>query len=237
MYYLRINGANFPVAPENFTEELANKDETITLISQDEVTVPKKPGLEAYTLSIRLPAEDYPWACWTQPKGSKIDEGFNEPGVYKDFLKNLKEKKKSFELVLVSDMDEDGSVDAFAKDVTLESVSFTADANEGDDVIAECTFREWVDYSTAVKKNSGKKKTSKSKKEPKKKSYTVAKGDTLKKISKKMYGVQKYASKIYSWNKKAIEKAAKDHKRKSSDKGKYIYKGTKLKLKTIKVTK
>ena len=35
----------------------------------------------------------------------------------------------------------------------------------------------------------------------------------------------------------AIENAAKKHDRKSSKKGKYLYKGTKLKLKNIKVKK
>ena len=59
----------------------------------------------------------------------------------------------------------------------------------------------------------------------------------MKKISKKMYGTQKYAPKIYKWNKKKIEKAARKHGRKSSKKGKYIYKGTKLKLKKITVKK
>lgn len=67
---------------------------------------------------------------------------------------------------------------------------------------------------------------------PKKKVYTVPKNYTSRsgicKISKKYYGTTSKWQKIYNKNKKKIEAAAKKHKRKSSDKGKYLYKGTKL---------
>jgi len=67
------------------------------------------------------------------------------------------------------------------------------------------------------------------------KSHTVKKGETLKSISKKYYKTSKYWRKIYTWNKKAIEKAAKKHKKKSSANskgvlGSYLYSGTKLSL-------
>lgn len=236
MWYLRIGKVNFPVAPESITEEMQNRNEKIDLASEKQINLLKKPGLTTYRMDIRLPRRNWPWAYYQQPKGSPISSGFNKPEEYVKFLRKKKTGKEHFKLMIVEDRGEDGTVKNFTQEVTLEEVSFATDASEGDDVIATCTFRKWVDYKTRVKKKK-RKTTKKVTKKPKKKTYKVKKGDTLKKISKKMYGSQKYAKKIYAWNKKVIEAAAKKHGRKSSKKGKYIYKGTKLKLKNITVKK
>lgn len=225
MFYLRIAGVNFPVAPEEITTTHNNKNTTVTLLNEKEINIKRKPGLKDFSFDVRLPDADYSWAYWEQPDGAGIESGFNEPDEYIAILEDLKESKKDFDLILV---DEEGN--NFNQRVTLEDLTISKNTEW---VTATCSFKEYVDFKTVVKKKSSKtsKKTSKT---PKKKSYTVKSGDTLKKISKKMYGTQNYASKIYSWNKSAIEKAAKKHDRKSSSKGKYVYKGTKLKLKTIK---
>lgn len=225
MFYLRIAGINFPVAPESITTEFANKNQTVVLASEKEINIIKKPGLRDFTFDVRLPDEEYSWAYWEQPEGAELESGFNSPDVFLGILEKLKDEKKNFMLMVVR---EDG--ENFEKKVTLETLSI-AESTEG--ITASCTFKEYKEFTTKVKKKKST-TTSKSSKTPKKTSYTVKKGDTLKKISKKMYGVQSYASKIYTWNKSVIEKAAKKHGRKSSGKGKYIYKGTKLKLKTIK---
>ncbi len=225
MYYLRIDGINFPVAPESITTDHTNKNQTVTLANEKEINILKKEGLKNFTFDVRLPDYEYSWAYWEQPEGVDLESGFNEPSEFVDILQTLKNDKKSFLLMIVR---EDGV--NFEEKVTLESLSIV-ESTEG--ITASCSFKQYVDFVTKVKK---KKSTSKSKtsKKPKKKTYTVKKGDTLKKISKKMYGTQNYASKIYKWNKAEIEKAAKKNGRKSSESGKHIYKGTKLKLKTIK---
>lgn len=236
MWYLRIAGANFPAAPESIEESPENRNEKVDLATEDQITILKKPGLTTYSMDIRLPREKWPWAYYEQPAGSPIPSGFNEPDMYVDLLRKTKEEKEHFKVMLVEDMGEDGTVENFTEEVTLEDVSFSTEASEGDDIIASCTFKKWVEYTTRIQKHKVK-TTAKIVLKPKKKTYKVKKGDTLKKISKKMYGTQKYAGKIYKWNKKKIEKAARKHGRKSSKNGKYLYKGTKLKLKKIKVKK
>lgn len=72
--------------------------------------------------------------------------------------------------------------------------------------------------SNRSSKNSGKKK------------YTVKKGDSLWKISKKFYKAGSQWKKIYTANKSTIEKAAKKHGKRSSNKGHWIYPGTTLKI-------
>lgn len=60
------------------------------------------------------------------------------------------------------------------------------------------------------------------------KTYTIKKGDTLWAIAKKFYGNGLAWKTIYNANKSIIEKAAKDHGRKSSGNGKWIYPGVTL---------
>lgn len=226
MIHLRIDDVNFPVPPEEFTTTLPNRNKTETLIAGNEINIVKEPGLREFSCEVRLPDAKYSWGDWSQKSDAPIPDGFNEPDVYIRFLDDLKTNKKVFRLILVNDDGRNVSVN-----VTLEELSFIRNIEW---TSAKCTFKKFVDYNTVVVKENNKNVTNKTTKKPKKTSYTIKKGDTLKMISKKMYGTQKYASKIYSWNKNVIEKAAKKHKRKSSSKGKYIYKGTKLKLKTVK---
>lgn len=224
-YYIRIDGTNYPVAPEEYTDERGNKNTPATLVNEDEINIIKKPGLKVVSMDIRLPREQYSWAYWEQPQSAALPSGFNEPEDFIEVLNGLKTEKKVFELMIIKD--EEGK--NFTMDATLEDFSIT---ENNEFVTATCSFKEYADYTTKI---VGSKITTTASKtlKPKKTSYTVAKGDTLQKISKKMYGVQKYSSKIYSWNKNAIEKAAKKHGKKSSSNGKHIYKGTKLTLKKI----
>ena len=235
MWYLRIAKINFPIVPESVTEERPNRNEKIDLASGKQVNLTKTPGLAKYTMDIRLPRQKWPWAYWKQPKSSPLSTGYHLPETYAKYLRKWKSDKSHVSLMLIRDKASNGTVNVIKQTVTIEELSFNTDAAEGDDMIVSCTFQKWVDYKTKVKKK--KKAKAKSVKKttfkPKKKTYKVKKHDTLKKISKKMYGTQEFASDIYKWNKKVIEKAAKKHKRKSSKKGKYLYKGTKLKLKNI----
>lgn len=235
MWYLRIAKINFPIVPESVTEERPNRNEKIDLASGKQVNLTKTPGLAKYTMEIRLPRQKWPWAYWKQPKSSPLSTGYHLPETYAKYLRKWKSDKSHVSLMLIRDKASNGTVNVIKQTVTIEELSFNTDAAEGDDMIVSCTFQKWVDYKTKVKKK--KKAKAKSVKKttfkPKKKTYKVKKHDTLKKISKKMYGTQEFASDIYKWNKKVIEKAAKKHKRKSSKKGKYLYKGTKLKLKNI----
>ncbi len=122
-------------------------------------------------------------------------------------------------------------------DVTISKFVYRPTGGFGD-YVYEITFTPFVElkvYTTkelstskSAKKKSKKSRTNTKKTSTKKKTYTIKKGDTLCKISKKYYKTESKWKTIYNANKKVIEAAAKKHKRKSSSTGKYIYPGTKL---------
>ena len=87
--------------------------------------------------------------------------------------------------------------------------------------------------STTTSGKSGSKgnNSTRSTKATKTQKYTVKSGDTLQKISKKLSGTTANWKKIYTQNKKTIEAAAKKHKKKSSEQGRWIFPGTKLVVK------
>lgn len=82
--------------------------------------------------------------------------------------------------------------------------------------------------TTTAKKTTAKSTTAKRTSKTKTKTYTVKKGDTLWGIAVKYYKKGSQWTKIYNKNKNTIEKAAKKHGKKSSNKGHWIYPGTKL---------
>ena len=144
MYYLRIAGINFPVAPESITTEHENKNQTVVLANEKEINIIKKPGLQNFSFDVRLPEDEYSWAYWEQPEGAKLESGFNEPNAFLKILEDLKKKKSSFVLMVVR---EDG--ENFKKKVTLETLSIT-EAKEG--ITASCSFKEYKDFKTKIKK-------------------------------------------------------------------------------------
>ena len=60
--------------------------------------------------------------------------------------------------------------------------------------------------------------------------YEVKRGDSLEMIAKRQLGNAKYRNKIYAQNKDVIERAAKKAGKRSSNGGKILIRGTKLKI-------
>ncbi len=110
------------------------------------------------------------------------------------------------------------------QDVTIKEFRYLPVGGHGDFEYT-LTLREYkdLDLQTTKKRNAKKQvKTVTVKKNTSKRSEGLAK------LAKKYYKKASAWRKIYKKNKAVIEKAAKKHGRKSSDKGKYLYKGTKL---------
>lgn len=251
-YRFQIDGLELPIAPPSLTIKINNKNETLTLINEGEVNIPKLPGLTEISFTARIPQRQYPFASTLK-----------DATVYTDKFKMLKLTKKNFKLVIIRppvsgittvykyDKHKKGKkrVETIYKgysrsvfDVVLEDYTIKEDAEEGLDLLIDLNFKEYVPYSTKVYKkattsNSDGEKTvviratnTNAKKITSTQTYTVVEGDNLIKIARKFYGGSGVgdSKKIYEANKEVIETTAKKNGKESSCNGWWIFPGTKL---------
>ena len=230
-YYMYIGKVCFPITPGKMTIKAGNKNKTITLINEGEVNLIKTPGLSDISIDeLILPAiQAYPFANYENNE-------FYGPEYYLGKLEKWKNKKKPVQFKM-SRTTPDGKNLLWDTnfDVTIEDYEIVEDADaQGMDVVIKLNmkqYRFWGSKKLKKKKNGnytiGKpiRKT-----KEKAKQYIVKEGDTLLKIARKQLNDESKRKTIYTLNKKVIEKAAREHGRKSSSNGYYLYKGTKLQL-------
>lgn len=235
MYSMYIEKVLFPVTPGSLSIKIGNQNKTITLIDEGEVNLIKMPGLSEITIDeLLIPSgEGYPFA--------RYESGFQKAGYYMEQLEKWKNSKKPVSFKLVR-------MDKFVRStkllwdtsmsVTIEDYELIEDAEKyGKDLCIKLSMKEYRTWG-AKKLKIKKSKTGLKgvpikprKKKSKAKTYTIKSSDrSLHNIAKKQLGDGSKWKKLYELNKKVIEKAAKKHGRKSSSNGRYLYKGTKLKL-------
>lgn len=221
----------FPITPGKMTLKIANRNKTITLINEGEVNLIKTPGLTNIQIDeLILPAiQKYPFANY-------LNDKFKSPDYYLEKLEAWKKKKKPVQFKLTRTTPDGKNLLWDTNfDVTIEDYEIIEDAEKyGMDVCVRLTMKEYRYWGTKKlkKKKNGNYSIGKGvrKEKEKAKKYTVKKGDTLLKIARKELNDESQRKSIYTLNKKVIEKAAKEHGRKSSSNGYYLYKGTVLKL-------
>jgi LysM repeat protein len=153
-----------------------------------------------------------------------LKKEFRKPSSWHKWMISLQNASKPCHFVLENA--------PFAINIYADITSYTG-TEEGGDVGTISYSVELKEHRTpeikTYKKTSKTKKTTSSGKrtnnKSKTKTYTVKKGDTLQKIARKY---KTTSSKLYKKNKTVIEKAAKKHGKSSSNKGWWIYPGTKL---------
>lgn len=88
-YKFEIDDLELPIAPSSLTVKINNKNETITLINEGEVNIPKLPGLAEISFTARIPQTQYPFA-------NKLQSA----AVFTDKFKALKLSKQPFQLTI-----------------------------------------------------------------------------------------------------------------------------------------
>ena len=232
-YEMYIEDILFPVTPKKMTMGIKNNNETVVLINEGEVNLPKKAGLTDIEIDeLILPMQECPYANYGA-------DGFKLPEYYLEFLEKWKNDMKPVKFKLVR-LSPNGSVlmSDTNMSVTVEDYKILEDAeNYGTDICVKLTLKQYKEWGAKKLKTTKKKKKNYDvlvvrirKKKNAADTYTVKGNETLLNIAKKQLGDASKKNKIYSLNKKVIEDAAKKHGRKSSSNGMYLYKGTKLKL-------
>ena len=211
-----------PVVPASFMIDDGQNNVVVNITSLGDANLPGKKSLRELTLSSFFPNQDY---------GFLVCKRKNNPYGYISWLRKRKNNGTIMRVVIT------GADINFT--CLIEKLEYGEDDASGD-VNFTIELKEYVTLKSSSSKSSsssGTKRLSKSKP----KTYTVKKGDTLKKIAKKYLGSGSKSKSLYKKNEKVIENAFKKWKKaqkkkgkkvkaKNSQNGKYLIKGTKLTL-------
>lgn len=234
-YKVFIDGVLLPVSPTKIKTTINNKNETIDLINEGEVSIPKSPGLTDIEFEALLPNAKYPFATY--------QKGFKNAKHFLDKLEKLKLNKSTFQFIITRRSPNGKQLFDTNITCTLEDYVIDEDAENVLDVVVTIRLKQYKAFkiktvtvkkpattSKKKKKPTVKKKTTRPAKKTTTKTYTIKRGDTLWAIAKKHLGNPLRYKEIYKLNKDIIEKTARRYGRKSSSNGHWIYPGTKIKL-------
>ena len=199
---LYLNNVQLPVLPTSFSISNSKNNTVINVPTKGDVNLIGTDGLREITLESFFPDKDYDFLqCPRQ-----------EPETYKALIESWKDKAIQFIATGIINIP-----------VTIESTVFTYDV-DGD-----------LKYQISLKEYRSNTNNTRTSITYPVKSYTIKTNHTtrhgLRLLAKKYLGNTKYATTIYTDNKTAIEKAAKKHGLKSSQSGKYLFKGTQIMVK------
>ena len=198
-----------PVVPASFMIGDGQNNVVVNITSLGEANLPGKKALRELTLNSFFPNQDY---------GFLVCKRKSNPYDYIEWLRKRKNNGTVMRVIIT------GADINFT--CLIEKLEYGEDDASGD-VNYSIALKEYVKLVSSEKKSSGGKSTSSGRsKKATPKTYTVKKGDTLKKIAKKYLGSASKSKSLYKKNKKKKGSV----KAKNSQNGKYLIKGTKLVL-------
>ncbi len=182
-YIFYIDGVPLPVAPSKMKLSMKNRNGSSTLLSGEEVSILKAPGLTEISFEAMLPQQKYPFGYYP--------DGFIPASFYLNRLEALKKGQKPFQF-LVSRVTPEGRLlhDTNLK-VSLEDYAVSDDAGDGLDVTVSIRLKQYRAFGLKeVAAGSGGAATSGENRDSKDpaKSYVVKKGDCLYNICKAQLG-------------------------------------------------
>lgn len=142
-YKFYMDKVLLPVPPSKMTTKISNKNKTVTLINDGEVSILKMQGLTEISFDLLLPNVEYPFADY---KGGK----FKNAKYFLDKFEKLKLDKTSFQFIVSRELPK--GKDLFSTNITvsLEDYSIVEDAKEGFDVTVSIKLKQYKPFSTKV---------------------------------------------------------------------------------------
>ena len=148
-----------PVAPAKMRTRIKNRNKTIDLINDGEVSLVKSAGLTEISFDIRLPGDSRPYANYNSSLESSAlsylgkrlfgkDYAYKPPSYFLPKIKKLKTSQEPFEFVVLRMSPSYMVLFDTCMTVTLESYSIEEDASEGFDLTIPVTLKQYVDYGT-----------------------------------------------------------------------------------------
>lgn len=142
-YKFYIDKVLLPVPPSKMTTKISNKNKTVTLINDGEVSILKSQGLTEISFDLLLPNVEYPFADYKSGK-------FKNAKYFLDKFEKLKLDKTSFQFIVSRELPK--GKDLFSTNITvsLEEYSIIEDAKEGFDVTVSIKLKQYKPFSTKV---------------------------------------------------------------------------------------
>lgn len=217
----------FPVVPQSFEVQSGQNNQTLIINQAGEVNLPGKRALRVIELQSFFPNQDYNFL---------VCERKSDPYTYIRWMEKRKREGTVLRVIIT------GTGVNMA--CLIDDLRYGEDDATGD-VNFTVTLKEYRTLKVTRENKTSSGGTTKKKTDSN--IYITKKGDTIKKIAKKMLGSASKGKKLYKKNKKAIEKAFKkwikeENKRrkkagkkklkwKNSKKGKHLAPGTRIVLK------
>ena len=142
-YKFYMDKVLLPIPPSKMTTKISNKNKTVTLINDSEVSILKSQGLTEISFDLLLPNVEYPFADYKSGK-------FKNAKYFLDKFEKLKLDKTSFQFIVSRELPK--GKDLFSTNITvsLEEYSIIEDAKEGFDVTVSIKLKQYKPFSTKV---------------------------------------------------------------------------------------
>lgn len=128
-----------PVTPQSISLSIANKNQTLTLISESEVNILKDAGLTDISFTMMVPQVKYPFA--------RYESGEFEPAEgFLEHLEKLKTEKKPFRFIVSRWLPDGSRLFDTNLSVSLEEYSIKEDAKNGFDLEADVKLKQYRSY-------------------------------------------------------------------------------------------
>lgn len=202
-----LDGVLMPITPSKVKVKINNQNETLTLISGEEINILKAAGLTDVSFDLLLPQVPYPFT----------NGGAQPADYYLSLFERLKTAKEPFQWILNREKPNGSRLFYTNLTVGMEDYQITDDAEEGFDITVTVSLKQYRHYGTktvtiqpastpATKPTATveppKRETSQA---PKQSTYTVKSGDCLWNIAKKYLGDGSRYNEIYNLNKDKIK--------------------------------
>ena len=206
-YKMYLDGVLMPITPSKVKVKINNQNETLTLISGEEINILKAAGLTDVSFDLLLPQVPYPFT----------NGGAQPADYYLSLFERLKTAKEPFQWILNREKPNGSRLFYTNLTVGMEDYQITDDAEEGFDITVTVSLKQYRHYGTktvtiqpastpATKPTATveppKRETSQA---PKQSTYTVKSGDCLWNIAKKYLGDGSRYNEIYKLNKDKIK--------------------------------
>ena len=137
-YKMYLDGVLMPITPSKVKVKINNQNETLTLISGEEINILKAAGLTDVSFDLLLPQVPYPFT----------NGGAQPADYYLSLFERLKTAKEPFQWILNREKPNGSRLFYTNLTVGMEDYQITDDAEEGFDITVAVSLKQYRHYST-----------------------------------------------------------------------------------------